>query len=89
MENRVENCTKTLEVQDEVKEVDGEIEDVEIETNETEQAGENMVDDHLWREGEREGVGERERERERESALNQMYLLTMHDLHNVIYAVLY
>lgn len=62
MENRVENCTKTLKVQDEVKEVDGEKEDVEIETNETEQAGKNMVDDHLWREGEREGVGERERE---------------------------
>ena len=57
--------------------MDGEKEDVEIETNETEQAGKNMVDDHLWREG------------ERESALNQMYLLTMHDLHNVIYAVLY
>ena len=55
MENRVEHRSKTLEVQDEVKEMDGEVEDVQVETNKAEQARENMVDDHL-----------RGRERERE-----------------------
>jgi hypothetical protein len=66
MEDRVEDCTKTLEVHDEVKEVDGEVEDVDVQTYEAEQAGEYMVDDHLQRERGREGGREREREGGRE-----------------------
>ena len=48
VDHGAQDCPKTLEVDDQVKKMDGEVEDAQLKSNEAEDAVDHVVQDHLW-----------------------------------------